>query len=134
MILMNKEKILEIMKRAARASTTSTHEVYKMGAVVVKSGRILSAASNRINRGCSLISDKKWKNTLHAEAHAILHLLKKKRLKQLVGSSLYVTRVSRSGQLLNSKPCSFCAALAASVGVKSIYFTDCFGKTKEITL
>ena len=101
-----------------------------MGAVVVKGNRVLSTGSNRVGRGCALIKEKRWDNTLHAEAHAILKLLKKKRLHDLAGADLYVTRVNRVGHSMLSAPCPFCLNLAMSVGISKIYYTTNEGTTK----
>jgi deoxycytidylate deaminase len=98
-----------------------------MGAVIVKGSRVLSTASNRVNRGCRLIKEKKWKNSLHAEAYAILKLLKKGRLADLAHADLYVTRINRVGHCMDSKPCEFCLDLANSVGIKRIYYTNAQG-------
>lgn len=119
-----------MIKQAAKEALKSNHSSYKMGAVVVKGSRILSVASNKINRGCQYITYKKWGNSLHAEAHAILKLLKKGKLSDLSGSVIYVTRINEKNKLMNSKPCEFCISLASSVNIKAIYYTNSEGLTQ----
>ena len=69
--------------------------------------------------------------TRHAEAAAILKLLKEKRLNDLVGSTLYITRFKRSGVVGLAKPCKECQQLIKSVGISTVCFTDNFGNTIE---
>jgi deoxycytidylate deaminase len=123
-----------MLRAAKRATIGSNHPLYKMGAVVVKGRRILSVASNQINRGCALIHDKKWNNTLHAEAAAIYKLLKHHRLSDLAGADLYVTRISKVGHLRMAKPCEFCEELARAVGIKQVFFSTNAGETECMRL
>lgn len=118
-----------MLKLAKKVAQSSNHHAFHMGAVIVKGNRVLSTASNRVNRGCQIIRKKKWKNSLHAEAHAIMKLLKKERLDDLAHADLYVTRINKVGHCMDSEPCEFCLDLALSVGIKRIYYTDSEGLT-----
>lgn len=40
-----------------------------------------------------------------------------------VGSTVYVARVTRSGELANAKPCKTCMTALRRKGVKRVYFT-----------
>jgi deoxycytidylate deaminase len=116
-------------RKAAKQAGNSNHPLFHMGAVITKGGCILSSASNQINRGCSTIRDKKWKNTLHAEAHAI-HKLLKVDMGALVGASMYITRINKQGSVMLAKPCPFCLSLIQAVGIKAVYYTTNDGGAK----
>ena len=110
-------------KIACREARKSKHAKHKVGAVIVKGDRVLSCGFNSL-RFSSIINQP----TLHAEAHAILKLLKEHRLNDLAGSSLYVTRFTKGGNTGLSKPCKNCMELIKSVGVRKVYYS-----TKEST-
>lgn len=95
-----------------------------MGAVIVKGNRVLSSACNKVNRHCKYIPIKKWKSSLHAEANAILSLIKARRYDDLNGADMYVTRINKVGHSMMAKPCSHCEALALSVGIRRIFYTN----------
>lgn len=114
---------LKPLRLAIKQTKESTHSLYKMGAVITKGNRVLAAATNHVNVGCREITDKKWPNTLHAEAAAIAKLLKHRRLDCLAGSTLYVTRVNKQGETRMAKPCKFCQGLIHAVGIKKVVYT-----------
>lgn len=103
---------------ASKAALNSEHRQHRMGAVVVKGGRILSTGYNQL-RPSKLIGT----NTLHAEAHAVLKLLKDNRLHDLAGSDCHVTRFTRGGRVGMARPCSHCMDLLRSTGVRRVFFT-----------
>ncbi len=96
-----------------------------MGAVVVKGSRILSTGFNQM-RPSGLLRT----NTLHAEAAAILKLLKEGRQHDLVGASLYVSRYTRGGRIGLARPCAVCMQLIRSVGIREVSFTTNEGTEK----
>jgi deoxycytidylate deaminase len=93
-----------------------------MGAVVVKGDRVLSTGFNALRPSAMLKTP-----TLHAEAAAILKLMKTKRLHDLLGSEIYVTRFTRGGAIGLAKPCLACHALIKSVGIRRVHYTDVSG-------
>lgn len=107
-----------VHRLASKAALNSEHRQHRMGAVIVKGGRVLSTGYNQL-RPSKLIGT----NTLHAEAHAVLKLLKDNRLHDLVGSDCYVTRFTRGGRVGMSRPCPHCMELLRSSGVRRVYFT-----------
>ena len=95
-------------------------------AMVVKRGKILAQASNRIGSRQKGIgySDK----TIHAERNCIRQLGD---LTQLRGADLYVMRISKSPEkpeFLSSKPCHECEVFLTKCmreyGLKNVYFTS----------
>lgn len=110
---------------ATKEALKSTFKKHRLGAVVVKGNRILSVGHNQLRP--SAITKTK---TLHAEAAAILKLLKERRLHDLVGSDLYVTRFTKSGRIGMAMPCEACQELIASVGIANVYYTTDTGETE----
>ena len=109
---------------AARQAKRSQFKQHKVGAVIVKGGNILSTGFNSI-RPSKILGTK----TLHAEAAAVLQLLKQRRLHDLAGSEIYVTRFTRGGRVGMAKPCSACQQLLQSVGIQRVTYTDGNGDT-----
>lgn len=110
---------------ASKEAAKSSHEQHKLGAVIVKGARILSTGYNQLRPSGVLRTQ-----TLHAEAAAILKLLKEKRLSDLCGSELYVTRFTRGGSVGCSKPCTACMELIRSVGIKKVHYINTKGITE----
>ena len=93
---------------------------YKIGAVIVNGGRVLSTGVN-----CKRYSRKTGRpwTSIHAEEKAILAILKQPDgLRKLAGSTIYVTRITKLGVGL-AKPCQHCQNLIDSVGIKTIIHT-----------
>lgn len=113
-------------KQASRASADLRH---KLGAVIVKSGRVLSTGCNEIRYSRELKNP-----TVHAEEAAILKLLKAKRLSDLAGADIYVSRVTTSGNCRLARPCSRCMGLIKSVGLSKVIYTNDVGGTETLSL
>lgn len=109
---------------ASRQAKHSPHVQHKLGAVIVKGGRILSTGFNSI-RPSSLLGTR----TLHAEAAAILQLMKQRRLHDLAGADIYVTRYTKGGAVGMARPCDHCRNLIRSVGIRRIHYTTDHGTT-----
>ena len=100
-----------------------------MGAVLVKGSRILAVGHNQL-RPSRIIGTE----TLHAEAAAILKLLKEGRQHDLVNASLYVTRYTRGGRIGLARPCDVCMSLIRSVGIREVSYTTNEELTEMIKL
>lgn len=95
-----------------------------MGCVIVKSGRIVSSGYNSV--GCHNSSSyRKCNNSIHAEQAAIGKLVGNPDL--LFGAYLYISRISRRGNLLLARPCPFCMRLIKAVGIKKVFYSDSNG-------
>ena len=112
---------------ASKEAKKSPHKQHKLGAVVEKGGRILSTGFNEL-RPSSVTKTP----TLHAEASAILKLLKKRRLHDLFGADLYVTRYTRGGSVGLARPCVACMDLIRSVGISHVHYTTSHDTTETI--
>lgn len=105
-------------RMAAKQAKKSPHKQHKLGAVIVKGSRILSVGYNSL-RPSSLLGT----HTLHAEAAAVLKLLKARRLSDLAGAEMYVTRFTRGGAVGIARPCIKCQQLLHSVGIRNCYYS-----------
>jgi deoxycytidylate deaminase len=115
------------MRMAAKAAKESTFKQHRLGAVIVKGGNILATGFNT-RQPSSLLKTA----TRHAEASAILKLLKKGRQHDLVGSSLFVSRFTSGGRIGLSRPCDHCMGLIRSVGIKEVWYTTDEGTTERL--
>jgi tRNA(Arg) A34 adenosine deaminase TadA len=110
---------------AKKIAVTSNHKKSRHGAVLIKGGSVISVAKNS-NRYSSfgqrfMPRQKNWLATHHAELGCILGLDKS----ITKGTTIYVARVSKEGEVKNSKPCELCQAVLKHVGVrKAIYTTE----------
>jgi len=119
----NQDKGIRIAKKTAKKSLFKQH---RLGAVIVKGSRILSTGFNQRRYTKELKQP-----TLHAEADAILKLLKSNRLEDLAGSTLYVSRFTAGGAVGCSKPCEACQRLIESVGIRKVVYTTDFNTTES---
>ena len=117
------------MRIASKQAKKSLHKQHKLGAVIVKGSRILSTGFNSL-RPSQVIGTE----TLHAEAAAVLKLLKERRLSDLSGAEMYVTRFTRGGRVGMSYPCDSCRRLLSSVGIRKVYYTTDEGRTESLKL
>jgi len=110
-----------MIRHATRAASESVFYRARVGAVIAKGERILSTGHNYI--GYTKWIKRPYPESVHAEQAAILQLLKKRRLDDLVGSTCYVSRIGRDGRTKLSRPCTSCAELIRSVGIKEVVYT-----------
>jgi deoxycytidylate deaminase len=116
-------------RAASKEAKKSQHNQHRLGAVVVKGGRILATGFNAM-RPSGLLKT----TTMHAEAAAILKLLKERRLHDLFGAEMYVTRFTRGGAVGLAKPCPACHSLILSVGIKKVHYTTDGPDTRTIRM
>lgn len=116
-------------RAAYKEAGKSKHKQHRLGAVIVRGSRILSTGYNQLRPSGVLRTP-----TLHAEAAAVLKLLKERRLHDLSGAEMYVTRFTRGGRVGLSRPCHHCMDLIRSVGIKQIHYTTDTETTETIKL
>lgn len=117
------------IRMASKIALKSAYKQHRLGAVVVKGGNILSTGYNQL-RPSRLIGTA----TLHAEAAAILELLKNQRQHEAIGAVIYVSRWTRGGRIGLAKPCDKCMDLLRSVGISTVYFTTDDQVTEKLRL
>lgn len=117
---------------AAKTQAEKSSMLYKHGAVLTKSSKILSRGFNN-SRSHFMCANS---TCLHAEMSVILrycsnvlHIRIDKRRKdifvpQLSKCILWVVRLSRTNTLTESKPCSECLSFIKRIGIKKIGYTN----------
>ena len=94
---------------------------FRLGAVIVKNGKILSSAPNEKK------THPKWGSgnykTLHAEGNAIYRAAR--RGIDMSGADMYIYR--RGNNV--SKPCPCCTGLMAEAGIRNVYYS---GNTESL--
>ena len=109
------------LRSAQIQAKKSKHKQHRVGAVVVKGGRILSYGHNQIRPSKELKTE-----TIHAEEAAILQAIKVSGIQSLAGSKIYVTRYTKGNKVGLAKPCARCMGLISSVGIRSVNYTTDF--------
>lgn len=124
---MNNELYSELSKKTksylekARIEAEKSKFTYRHGAVLVRGGHIISSAFNE-NRFCSFGARFRTEDgiaTHHAELRCILGLDRS----MTTGATVYVVRISNSGEFKMSKPCQMCRDSMRFVGVKRVIYT-----------
>ena len=125
-----KQRYIEL---AARIAQQTEFKEYKHGAILVRAGAV-------INTSCNKNKYKAWANqfrkkqhghaTIHAEIGAILGLDRS----LTEGSTIYVVRVGKCGDLKNSKPCPMCEAAMQYVGIKKVVYSSEDGKIETMRI
>ena len=89
------------------------------GAVLLNGGVVISAGVNSSKLSSEEITDDNWRSAgMHAEAAAITSAGS-----AASGSIVYVSRVNKAGQPVQSAPCKRCQGLAERRGVRKIVHT-----------
>ena len=119
-----------IVSGLKRAFHKSQHPHYKMSAMVIKGGRVISIGFNRAPSGYLKSKIFSTFHGIHAEVDAILSCADKEDLK---GAEMYVVgRRPRTGALIISRPCVCCQQYIKSFGLKSVYYHDAEGFIRDL--
>lgn len=100
----------------------SSNYKQKLGAVIVKSGRVMSFGYNQTGRNTTKLKQS-WEGSIHAEEHAIINFLKKHPIHELIGSIMYISRTKKDGSSGLAKPCSHCHSLLEKFQFKKIIYS-----------
>lgn len=125
-----------MLRLASKKAKNSSFERARMGAVIAKNGRVLSIGNNAVRyykNPKGLKVSRVWEDSLHAEQAAILKLLNARRQDELIGSTIFVSRVRKNGNPGLAKPCAICSELIRAVGIKKVVYTTDNG-TEEYVL
>lgn len=115
---LSKKDLRYLRSAVTVAGQVSEMQRFRLGAVAVKSGRILSKGFNASrNKPSGWMPRHAW--STHAEEACLRRLPD-----GASGVTLYVARVGKSGKLLLSKPCDDCLMAAEEAGVSKIVFTE----------
>jgi len=105
------------LDKARQESLKSSYK-YRLGAVLVRKGKIISRGYNKISHN-PLKFFRKWDNSIHAEIDCII----KAPYEMVEGSTLYIFRELKTGELAMARPCEFCLAYIHYRKLKKIVYT-----------
>lgn len=98
---------------------------FRIGAVIFKGKRIISAGHNGIRSSHIPDKHKNYMNSLHAEQAALLNIDWTK----AKGCSILVMKISKKqGTLSNALPCPMCMTILKHVGISKIYYSNSEGE------
>lgn len=104
------------------ASQSECHQ--RHGAIVVKSGRVISTSCNKNNNNPAHFCDDLFnEHRKYISTHAEVAALKGVSPDQAKGAVVYVGRLLRSGEPGLSKPCPECTKVLNEMGVKKVVYT-----------
>lgn len=110
------------LNRARKEAGKSTFDRARVGAVIVRSGRLLSSGCNQIRY--SKYAARNEYESIHAEEAAIIRLMRKPNgLQLLAGATIFITRIKKDGSTGLAKPCKQCQDLINAVGIKKVIHT-----------
>ena len=112
---------------ARNVSFKSDHRI-RLGAVIVKQGRVVSVGFNRYSKTHPMSNS--YNRTLHAEMDAIVGVDRG----TLRGSTMYVYREDRNGVQKIAKPCCHCEPVIREVKIKKVIYTTSSGSIGEIKI
>lgn len=120
---MRHERWINLCLRLTNKSKMPEH---RHAAVLVKGGKVLAVGINKNKAG--MLADpvyglKGW----HSETDCLLSI-PKENIKDAV---LYVAGVTKSGKLVNSKPCPCCQKFISKFPLKGVYYSDGKGNICE---
>ena len=119
-LLAGKERrFVELGKKIAESSDFGE---YRHGAVLVKGGSVISTSANK-NSYASWGNRFRKRDCGHATHHAELGCILGVDRAVTRGSTVYVARVGKLGNMKISKPCEMCEEVLRHVGVKKVVYT-----------
>ncbi len=120
---------LKMAKRLAESHAYDDSLEYRLCAVIVRGGAVLSVGFNK--RTNSALMDHyavRDHQTVHAEVDAVLQVRKNI---DLTGAKIYVVRLLKCGETAISKPCGTCQAVLRAYGIKKMVYTLSGGGESE---
>lgn len=107
-------KDFSFLRQAAKQAFYSNHHRFRLGAIVVKSGRVLSQGINIPKKSPNTPP---YRESIHAEVSAI------KNAKNPDGATIYVARLSASDDMAVAKPCEYCVEHMLENGITRVVFS-----------
>ncbi len=106
------------IQRAISVAGTSEYR-WMLGSVIVKSGNVLSWATNKYR-------NPPWLDHLNATTHAEMAALRRC-LPAARGGTIYIARVNNAGESRMARPCFSCMKGLTDAGLSCIVFTNAEG-------
>lgn len=116
---------LRWLRHALTQADQAPHVRWRVGAVLVRGGRVVGTGYNRYRNNPSQVEV--GEVSYHAEEVAL------RRAGDARGATLYVARITRSGELGLAKPCHRCMSDIIGAGVSSVLWTTPYGLEKVRT-
>lgn len=91
----------------------------RIGSVLSRQHTPISIGRNHPNKTHPLIQKYSKYKTIHAEMDSIIGLDRH----LASGSTMYVYRENKNGELANSSPCAMCLSFMKEMGIKKVYHT-----------
>lgn len=107
-------KDFSFLRLAAKVAAISDHHRFRLGAVVVKSGRVLSQGVNVAKKGPDTPPHRE---SIHAEVNAI------RGVTDPAGSTIYVARLDSFDNMALAKPCEYCIKHMEANGIYRVVFS-----------
>lgn len=127
-------RFLEFAKQQATEHKYDDSMEYRLCAVIVSGGRILSVGYNKRNLNGFVrhyqSNVREFCCATHAEQDAVLSIRKKI---DLTGSKMFVVRLNANGGYAMSRSCSMCVKVLRGYGIQKSYYSinnDQFGLLK----
>lgn len=106
---------------------------FRLGAVVVKRGRVISTGWNQMEKTHPLTLRYSTKPKILLGLHAEIHAGLRAGLK-LPGSEVYVVRLYKDNSFATSKPCGMCENFLRAAQVRKVWFISFNGELTYSTL
>ena len=107
-------KDFSFLRLAGKVAAISDHHRFRLGAVVVKSGRVLSHGVNVTKKGPETPPERE---SVHAEVNAM------RGVASLQGATIYVARLDSFDGLALAKPCEYCIHHMMENGIARVVFS-----------
>ncbi len=113
-------KISNILSNVCVDEANKSKYIQKVGAVVFKRNRIISAGHNYSQKSAKKLHPRfqRWPGSIHAEVDAII-----KAKTDLKGMDMMVIRINKQNQFRLAKPCKHCRMYLEHVGIRRVYYS-----------
>jgi tRNA(Arg) A34 adenosine deaminase TadA len=108
---------LRWLNRAAKTAALADGR-WRVGCILVRSGRVLSAAANSVRNDPAICADTPWLASEHAEMAAL------RLAGDASGATAYVARIGADGSWRHAQPCLRCQARLTELGIHAIWTSD----------
>jgi tRNA(Arg) A34 adenosine deaminase TadA len=107
-------KDFSFLRLAAKVASISDHHRFRLGSVVVKSGRVLSQGVNVAKKSPNTPPHRE---SVHAEVNAI------RGVTEPDGATVYVARLDSFDAMALAKPCEYCVSHMQANGIYRVVFS-----------
>lgn len=118
-------KDFSFLRLAAKVAAISDHHRFRLGAVVVKSGRVLSQG---VNVAKKTPDTPPHRESVHAEVNAL------RGVSDPVGATVYVARLGAYDDFALAKPCEYCIKHMQANGLYRVVFSVSENDAKSFDL